>query len=346
MQILFAKEYIHWVSDGMKKNRKIIVLMLSLAMISMYGCDKEKINDIDVAENLVIDIKNEKVEYKTIKNGEVSNFEMDEDGTLMAYNGKNDVMVFSKVENEKNQLKIIANGKEELIDINGYLETVYVSTNGMYTLYKTNSASAVVEYFIMNNKTLKATKLSEKILVSGNMIRFLNNEEVIFYGVDIENKQSGIFIYNISSGEYKLEQKIIGSVVSYIDVLDEKTILYSESIDQRQKLCILNLDDLKTKEITDEFEHVEDSIMYNDNLYISAQENYKLNLYRINIKDNKINRLTFDFPESLGRESKLLAENNKIYFSDIKGDIYSYNIDEKSTSIVEKNSGEHLIMNK
>lgn len=334
----------------MKKNKKMIVAILSLSVISMYGCDKnsekDKINDIDVPTNLILDIKDEDIEYKTLKNGRISDFEINDEGMLMSYNGEQDVLVFSSQQNEKNVLKIVVDGKEKTVDINGYLETVYISSDGRHTLYKTNSTGTVIEYFIMDNKTLKSTKLSENILVSGNMIKFLNNNELIFYGVDIEKKESGIFTYSINSGEYKLKKKIVGSVISYIDVLDENSILYSESIDQRQKLCVLNLDDLKLNEITDRFERVEDSIICDNKIYVSAQENYKLNLYEIDIDTNKVKRLTFDFPESLALESKLLVQEKNIYFSDINGDLYNYSINEKSINMVEKDKGEYLIMNK
>lgn len=337
----------------MKKSYKIVLLfIISLGLMSLNGCSKEQknaedIDNIDVSSNLVLDIEDNEIKYKTLDNGKLVDLDIKSKDNLQAFNESKDILIFSRItEDNKKEMDIVSKGNKKTIDVEGYLDMVLISSNGSYTLYKTSLNGISVDYYIINNKTFEKKKLRDDILISGEMIKFLDNENIIFYGVDIKKKESGLYVYNIVNDTYTLKKKIMGGVISYLEVLDKDNVVYVEGIDEESKLISFNVSNKKAEVLTSKFKYIEDSILYKDKLYLSAAQYENLDLYSLDLKSKELKRLTFDFPKSLARTSSLIEENGEIYFSDVNGKIYKYDTIEKSTSIMDNKNGIYLIKSK
>lgn len=328
-----------------------MMLLLALAVSNLYGCSKnediEKQTDkIDIKDNLVIDIKSGKEVYRYLDKGKFIDANLEGDGNLLAYNDKADISIFTNYIDSQKYLNIISKkGKQEIL-MKDRLDFVCLSKEGTYTLYKTCSEDNTVKYNIIDNMTQKISILPDNILISGDLIKFIDDKTLVLYGSDIENRSSGIFLYDIEAGTYKLVQEIIGKFMSSLEVISDSKVLMIEVNEDGSDVYILDIKTNEMNNISSNFNYVEDAILYENKVFISAFENGDINLYSIDLGSNDFKRLTFNFPKSLGRESKLLADDRKIYFSDITGKVYFYDIEKDSTNLLENQNGVYMIMDK
>ncbi|MGL5066993.1 MAG: hypothetical protein ACRC6T_04080 [Sarcina sp.] len=328
-----------------------MLVFLSFGITGLYGCSKSEVEEvkkekIDIQDNLVIDINNGEEKYKYLNDGKFTNANIEGQGNLMAYNDKEDIAIFLERTDDSKVLNIILADDSMDVKIDGNLEFVQVSENGSYTLYKTCSSDNIVKYNLLNNKTKEITLLSEEVLISGNLIKFIDDDTLILYGVDIDAKKNGIFTYDISTKEYKLVNEIVGKFISSIEVISDNKILMIEVNEGGSDVYILDIVTKDIEHMTSKFEYVEDAILCGNKVFINALENGGLNLYSIDLESKGLRRLTFDFPKSLGRESRLLAENGKVYFSDINGKVYYYDVTEDTTNLMKNQNGMYMIVDK
>lgn len=328
-----------------------MMLLLALAVSNLYGCSKnediEKQTDkIDIKDNLVIDIKSGKEVYRYLDKGKFIDANLEGDGNLLAYNDKADISIFTNYIDSQKYLNIISKkGKQEIL-MKDRLDFVCLSKEGTYTLYKTCSEDNTVKYNIIDNMTQKISILPDNILISGDLIKFIDDKTLVLYGSDIENRSSGVFLYDIEAGTYKLVQEIIGKFMSSLEVISDSKVLMIEVNEDGSDVYVLDIKTNEMNNISSNFNYVEDAILYENKVFISAFENGDINLYSIDLGSNDFKRLTFNFPKSLGRESKLLADDRKIYFSDITGKVYFYDIEKDSTNLLENQNGVYMIMDK
>ncbi|MGL4741943.1 MAG: hypothetical protein ACRC41_14290 [Sarcina sp.] len=338
----------------MKRNFKLIGMLIFVCIFSLAGCTKREndnvLENIDVLENLVIDRNADGTEdYKYFNNGKLEkvNFKNNK-GNLRAYNEKSDTLIFLEYDDDGfYRLKIRTKNKEKSITIDGILNFVTISSDGNYTFYSTLNADNIPVFHILNNNSFESEILKQdNILISGDLISFNNKGNLIFYGINIDKKEAGVFEYDIKLKTYSLVTKIEQGIVTALEILEGNKILLFKSLDEQNYIEIISNNNLENKVIKCDFKHIENAILVNEDIYFSAFENDKLNLYKYDNIKNNIKRLTFTFPYSLGRESRLLEWNNRIYFVDVKGEIYYYDIASESTVLGDFSKGEYIFLDK
>ena len=334
----------------MKKNYKTVLLGISFSMMFFYGCGKKPIEEVslekvDIIDNLIIDMENDKEIYKYIDKGALVSLNLDSLGKLRTYSEKADVAVFLEYSDDGKKINIRSNDEIKSFFVAGDISFINISSDGDYIFLKT-TIDNISEYKIVDRHNLSSTNISDNIAISGDLIRVLDNDNLIFYGVDIDNNDCGIFSYNIKDRSYKLLKEVKGKFVNYIDVLSDSKILIGQVIDGQNKIVLLDLNTLEEEILCDGFENIDTSAIYEDDIYMSAFENGNYNLYRVDISSKSIKRLTYGFPKSLGRESGFVIEENKIYFSGITGKLYFYDIESESINILENQIGINMIVDK
>ena len=334
----------------MKKNYKTVLLGISFSMMFFYGCGKKPIEEVslekvDIVDNLIIDMENDKEIYKYIDKGNLVSLNLEAHGKLRAYSEKADVAVFLEYSENGKKINIRSNDEIKSFFVSGDISFINISSDGDYIFLKTTTDN-ISEYKIVDRHNLSSVNISDNIAISGDLIRFLDNDNLIFYGVDMDNNDCGIFSYNIKDRSYKLLKEIKEKFVNYIDVLSDSEILIGQVIDGQNKIALLDLNTLEEEILCDGFENIDTSVIYEGDIYMSAFENGNYNLYRVDINSKSIKRLTYGFPKSLGRESGFVIEENKIYFSDITGKLYFYDIKSESINILENQIGMNMIVDK
>ncbi|MGL5823208.1 MAG: hypothetical protein ACRCYE_16505 [Sarcina sp.] len=338
----------------MKKNFNLIGMLIFFCIFSLVGCTRKESNevleDIDVVSNLIIDRNNDGTEeYKYFKDGTLERFKFENyKGNLRAYNEKSDILVFLSYEDDGYyKLKIRNKNREKVITIDGVLNFIKISDNGNYIFYSTLNDDNIPIFHIFDNTSFENEVFEQNnILVSGNLISFNSSDNIVFYGIDIDKKQAGIFEYDIKNRIYKLVSKVERGIGTHLEILENNKILILKSVEEKNYIELIDVNEDKNESIKTEVTYIEDAIVINDDIYFSAVENEKMNLYKFDNNEKIIKRLTFTFPYSLGRDSRLLEWNDRIYFVDIKGQIYYYDIASKTTILGDFEEGEYIILDK
>lgn len=348
--LYFIYDKIFSYSGGKMKNKYKILLGIILFSMGLYGCTlpsikDEKVNNIDISENLIADIKNDEESYFYLKNGILEESYLIASGSIRGYSTIGDVTIFLEYYENGKRINIKKNENLKSLNINETITRLKLSLDGENILLITKNENFIPTYSIINTHTLEQIYLDEEIFISGDMITFLNNDELIFYGVDVNKKLSGIFKYNLKEKEYELLREIKDSFVSYIKALDENKIFILLTKEEKNKIGLWDINQNSIIEMESEFESIENVVFFDEKIYLSARYNGNINLYCSDFKKQVIKRLTYDFPKQLARNSAFIIEDNKIYFSDENGILYFYDI-EKGTTNILNNDRRYMIVDK
>ncbi|MGL4991339.1 MAG: hypothetical protein ACRC57_09335 [Sarcina sp.] len=332
------------------KNRYKLILGMMLLSIGVYGCtlsnvNDEKINNIDIAENLIADIKNNEESYFYLKDGILEESPLTASGSIRGYSTVGDITIFLEYYDNGKRINIKKNENLKSLNIDGTISTIKLSLDGENILLITKNENFIPTYRIINTHTLEETYLEEEIFISGDIINFLSNDELVFYGVDANKKLSGIFKYNLKEKEYELLREIKDNFVSYMKVLDENKIFISLTKEEENKIGLLDINQNSIIEMESEFEAIENVVLFEDKIYLSAKYNGNISLYCSDLKKRVTKRLTYDFPKQLARNSSFIIEDNKIYFSDENGILYFYDFEKDTTNILNNNRS-YMIVDK
>lgn len=246
---------------------------------------------------------------------------------------------------------IITNGvKEHKISVGGNIEELIISPKGTKLLYRYNSGDKI-GYKVLDLQNFKEFDFNENLAISGENVKFVNEDQLILYGVDLEKRQSGLYIYNIKDGSYTLEKQIVKAFIDYIDLVEDQVVLYTQSsIDGKKNCYIYNLDSKKESVISNEVGEIESLCKIGNVVYFIGTKGEGLrSLYSIDITNNKLDRLVYDFPKNISEKSKLIVAGDNIYFlgfndSKEKNALYRYNLKDKSIKLIDSNKGQYIII--
>ena len=137
----------------------------------------------------------------------------------------------------------------------------------------------------------------------------------------------------------------------YIDLVEDQVVLYTQSsIDGKKNCYIYNLDNKKESVISNEVGEIESLCKIGNVVYFIGTKGEGLrSLYSIDITNNKLDRLVYDFPKNISEKSKLIVVGDNIYFlgfndSKEKNALYRYNLKEKSIKLIDSNKGQYIII--
>lgn len=334
----------------MKKGYKLLAGLFATAIIfsacTRTDIEEEKLGKIDVFDNLVVDIKDDKEIYSYISKDGIEKGQLESNGIVKTYSEKNDVVIFLEYHNDGKRINIRTKDDLKYIKIDDFISLLKLSSDGKYMFLKEQKDEIISEYSIIDTQTLEKIVLDDEIFISGKIVDFLDEKQIVFYGVDSEKKISGLFTYNILTKKYELLREVDGRFVNYIKVLDSENIFLSAADDDEKYLGILNIKSGKINYVNADFKYIQDAVLEKDKVYFSGVENENMNLYMMDIKNKIVKRLTFDFPKNLGLDSYLINEEGKIYFSDVDGRLYFYDTEKNTTNILKKQDGIYMIVDK
>ncbi|MPQ44635.1 hypothetical protein [Clostridium tarantellae] len=342
----------------MKKCLGISLIVLSFLIFFLIGCknsltDKNKINEIkSLPNNLVLQFKNNTLTYESVHNGKLTNVDIGIEGEIRAFNKEKNFLIYTKVENFQTQLNIVKNNTELNYNIDGSVEKIWVNNSCEKVFYKINHNNEFIDYFIIDLNKKENKKLNEDIIISGDIVDFLDNNNLILYGVNSKEKISGIYIYNLESESYSLMEQVTKAFIDYIKVLDENKILYGKSFFDNKKECyIYNINTKTSKQISSNIKIIKNILFIDNKVYFIGEgnESSKVTLYCLDINSEILKRLIFDFPRNVDKNSKLLYENGQIIFtgytdSQDKAGVYSYNLKNKSIKLISDVDGKYIII--
>ncbi|WP_300349916.1 hypothetical protein [Clostridium sp.] len=340
--------------------RKAAALSLVLVILSIafLGCNFNKKSEsegslekkLKLPENIVCIISGEDVTYYEIEGENLKKLDLNIKGHIEVFSKELGLVIYRNITDEGTDL-IITNGEsEKKISVKGNIEYLRVSPGGTKLIYKYNSGDKI-GYRVLDLQSFKEFDLNENLAISGENVEFLDENQLVLYGVDLRNKQTGIFIYNIKEGKYTLKKPIVKAFIDHIDLISNQVILYTQSSFSGDKECYMyNLSNNESVLLSKDGLEIETSKKDGDKIYfIGNKDESARSLYSLDIKTKKIDRLVYDFPKYIGKEALLLVKNGNIYFSgfneeESKSALYMYNTKGKSVRLIEGNKGQYMIL--
>ncbi|NEZ46332.1 hypothetical protein FDF74_03785 [Clostridium niameyense] len=302
-------------------------------VFNLQGCSKKadtkerEIEPPNFSKVTLLEKKNENLNiYEANEEGLFKNGTIKENIMDGKYNLQKSIYVYLNYvskgkELDKSKISIIKDKTLRVLEDFYNASDIRLSPKASKLAYRTfkedslNSAQGMKMYDIENNKEIK---LNSKVLISGNLFQWLNEDEIIYYGMIPEEKGSSkIYKYNFRE---KKEEPYVGDIkgyCSYIVPVKDDVVFISRDNDKSNLYYY--------KKTTNEFIKISDSIDQaydytidkNHNIYFIANDyiEQKKSLYCISYKDKVLKRLTYDFPTEVNVKGGISTdEKGNVYF--------------------------------
>lgn len=325
-----------------KKKFKIPLIILFLPLIIlMIGCEKNKIpieemESIDIFNGAMAIENNNKYDiYNKIND----NYEkVDTNYLISSYNLNSKNFIF----NENNKIKINYKGKDLIIEEDKDVISPKLSISGERLLYFIKNE--YLQLKIKNLSTNEYINFESNVMISGDLIEWLSEDMIIYYGID-NNKNNGIFVYNIKEKTEKLIYKLDNGFVEYIRVFDNLIIFIQGNFSKEKSIKVISKDGEIIEEIND-VEDISDIEYTKDGLFILGKfkdNNYSLYQY----KNGILKRIVYDFPKVINLEKGLSKDkdNNILFVGNDefnKENIYMYK--DESITVLNVTEGNYFFI--
>ncbi|MBB6621810.1 hypothetical protein [Clostridium gasigenes] len=172
-----------------------------------------------------------------------------------------------------------------------------------YSYFKKDKYMQLVVKSLKDNKEIE---INTNVAISGNLMDWSNNN-IIYYGID-ENKTNGIFSYNISNGKEELIYKLESGYLEFLKASKDGIVFLQGSLSGKKILKSIDKEK-KIKVITDEIVELKDIEISEKGIFILGK--MKDNNHSIyEVKDGKVNRIIYDFPNIVHLEKGLSSDEN------------------------------------
>lgn len=283
-----------------RKKYVLVSLILLLTNIT-YGCKSKLEDSKDIKlNNGSIAIENNGT-YKTynLNNGLYESIE--KDYSITFYDSKSSSYIY----NENGEFKIYYLGKEKVIDEANTVFSPKLSPGGDYLSYFVKDI-----YLQLKVKDVDKDKfidINSRVAISGELIEWFNSKTLVYYGIDDE-KNNGIFMYNIDENKEKLIYKLDTGYVEYLEVLNNGVVFLQQKEGKKKILKFID-ENGQLKESIDNISDISDVEYTEDGIFILGKiENNNYSLYKYS--DGKIKRLVYDFPKIINLEKGLSKDSS------------------------------------
>lgn len=306
-----------------KCKRLMILIQLMITVVFFLGCKKESVEEISKISLNKGAFVDESTSYETFNFSSENTYEeIDTEGKVITnFNMESNTYTFYK----DNSFYVNYNSKDIKIEHNK-IASLKISPEGDYVFYFINDE--YLEPAVMDLKNEKEILLDNKAVISGQFIDWITDTKLAYYGVNTEEKTTGIFTYDVKTKNEDNIYKISNGYVKFLKHIDDGLALVEEHYGEDTVLNIVSVNGDIT-EISREVIDINDIESVNDKLYLLGK--VKNNNYSIYEFDNGvIKRLVFDFPSVLYAEKGLsVNEAGEILFvgsvsNEKKEHVYKY----------------------
>lgn len=286
-----------------KKRRRRIFLssLIFLCMTMLSGCisNEEELEKVQIDNGAIAIYNSNNYSIYNLNNEKYEKVETDY--IITSYDSESENFIF----NENGKFKVNYLGKEKNIEESKSVILPKLSRGGEYLSYFVKE-----NYLNLKIKNLKEDKyidLESNVAISGELIDWLNKDTLIYYGID-DNRNNGIFIYNISENKEELLYKLDSGYVEYLKVINDGIVFVQEKEGKQRTLKFID----ENGDINESIDHIidiSDVEISEDGIYILGRvENNNYSLYKYN--DGSLKRLVYDFPKIINLERGLSKDSN------------------------------------
>ncbi len=348
--------------------KAIVLITTFLVSLSFTSCTTKKDQKVEIenapkySDVTVLENNNEEFNVFKIQNKELYSIGNTDDILDMVYNIRNSVYVYSirlskREDVAKNIIDINAAGKKN--SLKDFFSAVDLKLNysGDKLAFRTfkdaslASAEGMKVYDIKNNKYLK---LKSKVLVSGKLYEWIDENRIIYYGsIEGQKNSKKIYVYDFQKDKEDIYLNDIRGNCVYFVPMKNSTLILSSGGD-KQLLYSNDIGSKTTKDISTNITEIYKSIVnYKDEeiFFFGSEGGDTKALYMFSYKDFNLKRITYDFPKNLDISSGLAMDSEgNVYFCGMenvevnnKKDIFMYNRKENSVNIISTEQGDYSL---
>ena len=324
-----------------KRRRKKVFLsgFIILMNISILGCKNTTVVEeptIEISKGAIA-IENSG-EYK-IYNLKDNKYEILETDYIITYF---DEISGTFVFNDNGVVKVHSSSKEYAIEEGEAIVSSKISVGGKYLSYFIKDG--YLDLKIKDIESGSYVDFNSNVVISGELLDWLDEDTLVYYGID-DNKNNGIFTYNISEKKESLLFKLDLGYVEYLKAIEENLIIVQEKDNKERYLKVIN-NQGELVETIDKIVEVSDVEVSKYGIYILGKlENNNYSLYKYS--NNSIKRLIYDFPKLINLEKGLSRDNdgNIIFVGGDDGDTEKLYVSvDETISSLEASEGKYYFI--
>lgn len=293
----------------MKKKKKLKVGLLALLCFSFVSCNNNIENKID-EEHVALELDRGAVILNNTSNSSIYNlvdgiYKIVEDKRNIVEYNTNDTILYT----EENKAIVEYKGKK--IEIN---ETTIInekiSPDGRYLLYFTGENALILKILDLEKEDYLEVKLEGSI--SGALVDWYGSEKIVFYGVN-NNKENGLFVYNILNHSVDEIYKIQEGFVTYIKSFNSEVYICEKNFND--DIYLKRIDkDLNVTLLSETMTDIYDIQVTEKGIYILGRKiNDNISIYEH--KGEDFERSIYNFPSYINVDSNLsVTEEGEILF--------------------------------
>ncbi|MDY4078374.1 MAG: hypothetical protein SOY42_06255 [Clostridium sp.] len=296
------------------KIKKVAIIAFLLCSFSLISCNNEGINIKENVEGIKLNkgavVENIDSTYKNLNLNDERYEKLNEKKVILFFDYINGNYIFK----EDGKFKAFFSGKEiELNSLDGSEEKYKLSPGGKYLLFFKNEpikgAEDIMSYspHVISLNDGKDVKIKNSATINGTCIDWLNEDELIYYGVgkDDNNITNGLFKYNIKNEKDEEIKEIKESFIQFLKSTDDGVVFLEEKLDNSKDLKLFDATNNLEVTLTDSLVTIFDVVKSNDCYYVLGSfKNDSLSLYEVK-KEGEYHRLIYDFPSFVKEEKGL-----------------------------------------
>ncbi|WP_286172868.1 hypothetical protein [Caproiciproducens sp. MSJ-32] len=325
------------INKLVKKIIKYLLIMSSIFLISCGNTEEIIDNPLKINSGSIIKENLGKYEFYNLINNSYSAVE--NNNIPLFYDIKSNNYIF----NENGEIKLNYFGKKLILDEEGEIIVPKLSIGGNYISYFVKED--FLKLIIKDLSNSKLIKIDSNVAISGYLVDWLNEDTIIYYGVDKE-KNNGIFSYNIKEKKEELLYKLDIGFIEFLKV-DGNKISFVQVKENHDKVLKILDESGKIIDEIDKILDISDIEIKADIIYFLGKiESNDYSLYKH--KNNITKRLIYDFPKIINLEKGLSKDyNGNILFM---GSDENYNLngvylcEDETISIINSNESNYYFI--
>lgn len=258
----------------------------------------------------------------------------------------------------KNYISIIYDKSKNTIKGKYSYKDVRLSYNGEKLAVRSFSDDSLFSaegLCVYDVNTGKKINFDNKVLVSGDLYRWDSNNNLLYYGVESGEKDYGkIYSYDFQQDKRNIVFDKFNGYCTFFAPLKNRDLLYVENNGELNNMYYYNGENNKSILIGNTIDKIEDyALDYKNNIMYFIGKETGANadsLYRFNMSDKSLKRITYDFPKSIDESAGIAVDNaGRVYFCGLDqstnaDNIYMYVNENNSVNLITDKSGIYHII--
>lgn len=289
-----------------KKIKLIGAILCSFFLISCGDGNKGEDNNINIEEvvlnnGAIVENKNGVYHNYNLEDGKYKKLESNK--VILTYNNFSGNYISEK---DGKYIGVYDNTEIDLKDIGKMDEEVTISPDGKYIYFLRDKEGYEVN--ILNFETGEPIPFKSNVFISGKLIDWSTNDKLVYYGINVDKNQNGIFLYDIETQSERLIYEFKNGDAEFLKGTQKGVIFIQEQLDSGKVLRKVNLETNENKILSEEIIYIYSLIESGDDLFILGKlKDNVISIYKY--EEGKFKRMIYDYPSIINTEKGLRLDN-------------------------------------